>query len=45
MGLFPLPRRVRRDHQAVTQQEPETQVDGGPRLAEAPDDLAIGPAD
>ncbi len=44
MGLLPLPRRVRRDDQAVPQHEPETQVDGHVRLAEAPDNLSFGPA-
>ena len=45
MGLLPLPWWLRRDHQAVSQQEPQAQVDGYVGLAEAPDHLAVGPPD
>lgn len=45
MGLLPLPRWVRRNHQAVPQQKQEAQVDSHVRLVNAPNDLTLGPAD
>jgi len=43
MGLLPLPGWLRRNDQAVPEQEHEAEVDGSARLAEATNGLSVCP--